>query len=253
MRLQLDDAVIDYDFTTTDGGQAPLLFLHGALGVRGQFDALRKRFAERSQLAMDFAAHGASDLSLPAMNSERLARDVLALLDHLQIDRVDIVGHSMGGYVGLVLAHLAPARVRSVIALGTKFYWSEQAVDATLGELDGAAIRARSPRYYDALTALHIAAGVEKNLALTHSLIVDFKRWQLSEQMVSASMVPVMLCTGDRDTFVPAAEVARLFDALATKQKAMAVLPHTPHPLQHVPVDCFEPAARRFWEKAVAA
>ncbi len=91
------------------------------------------------------------------MHSERMARDVLALLDALEIAKVDIVGHSMGGYVGMVMAHLAPAKVSTVVTFGTKFYWDHATIAKTAGELDPASLRAKSARYYEALASVNRA------------------------------------------------------------------------------------------------
>lgn len=249
MHISLDDAAIAYDYIETLSGQPPVLFLHGALGVRGQFDAMRQRFPLRPQIAMDFAAHGESTIGQQTMNCERLARDTLALLDALDIAKVDVIGHSLGGYVGMVLAHSSPDRVRSVVTLGTKFYWSEDAIGKTLGELDADVLRTRSQRYYDSLKAMHTGSGADTALGLTHSLIADFTRWQLTEEMVRETSVPLMLCTGDRDGMVPPGEVAKLFAAIDARRNAMAVLPNSAHALHQVALDCLEAAVNRFWQQ----
>ena len=252
MHMTLEASEISYDYIELGDGQAPVLFLHGALGVRGQFDALRKQFVDRSQLAIDFPSHGESRITSGAFNSERLANDVLALLDALKIEQVDIIGHSMGGYVGLVLAHIAPARVQRIVTLGTKFYWTDEVIALASKGLDAAGLKSQSQRFYDALVAAHSASGADETLRQTQSLMGDFARWQLSEEMVRAANVPLMICAGDRDALVPAAEVMRLFAATDTKRNAVAILPSTPHPLQQLPVACFEHAVRRFWQAAGA-
>lgn len=245
--LTLDDGAIAYDYTAAGAGQPPVLFLHGALGVRGQFKRLQARFADRSCLAVDFPSHGESRATGGEHNSQRLARDMLALLDALALEKVDIIGHSMGGYVGLVMAHLAPARVASVATFGTKFYWDEATLGATAGELDAAALRAKSARYYDALVAAHTGGGAQQALAFTQALITDFRRWRLDESMIAATGVPVLTSAGDRDAMVPAAEVMRFYAALDSRFHAAAIVPGTPHPLQQLPVECFEHIVRRFW------
>lgn len=250
MQLTEDGGAIAYDYIASPDGQAPVLFLHGALGVRGQFDALRTLFPERGQLAPDFAAHGQSRAGDGAASSERLARDMLSLLDALDIARVDVIGHSMGGYVGLVMAHLAPQRVNRIVTLGTKFYWSAQAIGKTRAELDAGLLRTRSQRFYDALAAMHTAEGADGALAFAQALIGDFARWQLDEDMLRAAGVPVLVCAGDRDNMVPAAEVMRLVDALDPKMACAAILPGTPHPLQQAPLACLAQAVRRFWDFA---
>jgi pimeloyl-ACP methyl ester carboxylesterase len=252
MQLILETGEIAYDYTATSQALPPLLFLHGALGVRGQFAPLQKRFPERSHLVVDFPAHGESRVTGGAMNSERLARDLLALLDALELETADIVGHSMGGYVGLVMAHLAPARVNTVVTFGTKFYWDEATIGKTAGELDPAALRAKSARYYDALAAAHTAGGADQALAFTQALIADFARWRLDEDMVRNTNVPLLASAGDRDAMVPAAEVMRLYAALDPKVNAAAILPGAPHPLQQLPLECFEHVVRRFWSLQTA-
>ncbi len=251
MQFILDDGEIAYDYTSTSHERPPVLFLHGALGVRGQFEGLRKRFPERSHLAVDFPSHGASRATGGAMNSERLARDVLALLDTLGLENVDIVGHSMGGYVGLVMAHLAPARVNTVVTFGTKFYWDDATIGLTAAELDPASLRARSARYYDALAAAHTASGADQALGFTQALITDFARWRLDEEMVRTANVPLLVSTGDRDAMVPPAEVLRLYGVLDPKSNAAAIVPGAPHPLQQLPLECFEHIVRRFWSLSV--
>lgn len=245
VQLQLNDGDIAYDFTETGNVKLPLLFLHGALGVRGHFNDLRRQFPDRAQLAVDFPAHGESRAAHGPMNCERLARNMVALMDALDVEQVDIVGHSMGGYVGLVMAHLAPARVRSVVTLGTKFYWDDATIGNTVGELDAATMKARAARYYNALTAIHTADGADRALAFTQALIADFARWRLDETMVRQANVPLLVCAGDRDAMVPATELMRLAQALDARITAVALIPGAAHPLQQLPVACFEQSVRR--------
>ena len=64
--------------------------------------------------APDLRGHGRSDR--PGDYSvELMEADVLGFLDALQLDRVDLIGHSMGGLVGYLLAGDHPERVRRLI------------------------------------------------------------------------------------------------------------------------------------------
>ena len=78
------------------------------------------------------------------------------------------------------------------------------------------------------------------------ALIADFARWQLSEAMVCAGAVPVLISAGDRDAMAPVAEITKLFSALGPKLGAVAILPGTPHALQHLPLECFAHLVRCF-------
>jgi pimeloyl-ACP methyl ester carboxylesterase len=249
MTFHLTDGTITYEHIDAGDGQPPLLFLHGALATRGQFDPLRKRFPDRSQLALDFPSHGESRVDAESINTERLAQETLGLLDELKIEQVDVVGYSMGGYVGITMARQQPARVRSIVSHAMKFYWTGDAIEGTLRDLDGDLIRERSQRGYDALSQMHAGSGLDRTLSLTRSLISDFSRWQLSPSDVGSMETPLLLSVGDRDELVPIHEVIELYSALDRKRCALAMLPNTPHQFHHVPLDCFEGNVRRFWER----
>ncbi|MBK1635016.1 alpha/beta fold hydrolase [Rhodovulum adriaticum] len=61
--------------------------------------------------AMDLRGHGFSGLTPDRYRARDMAEDVLALLDHLEIQRAHIVGHSFGGAVAAALAAAHPDRV----------------------------------------------------------------------------------------------------------------------------------------------
>jgi len=70
--------------------------------------------AERRVIALDLPGHGESGKQLQRGDLDELSQSVLALLDHLGLERVHLAGHSMGGAVALNLARLAPTRVQSL-------------------------------------------------------------------------------------------------------------------------------------------
>ena len=96
-------------------GAPPLVLLHG-LGEGGaDWDGVAPAFARHYRVyAPDLRGHGRSDR--PGDYSvELMEADVLGFLDALQLDRVDLIGHSMGGLVGYLLAGDHPGRVRRLI------------------------------------------------------------------------------------------------------------------------------------------
>jgi len=74
----------------------------------------------RRVIALDNRGHGASGKPYDpsAYHSATMADDVRALLDHLKIERADVMGYSMGARVTAFLAVKHPGRVRSVILGG---------------------------------------------------------------------------------------------------------------------------------------
>ena len=78
-----------------DDTHTPLLYLHGALGTKEQFTPYLERFAEKSQFLMDFPSHGASTTDASSIDIKWLATETLKMLDHWQVEKIDIIGYSM--------------------------------------------------------------------------------------------------------------------------------------------------------------
>ena len=73
-------------------------------------------------IAPDLRGFGQSQVGDPPLppTMEGYARDVVALLDHLRLDRVVVGGLSMGGYVAFALLRLAPERVAGLVLADTR-------------------------------------------------------------------------------------------------------------------------------------
>jgi pimeloyl-ACP methyl ester carboxylesterase len=103
-------------YEVTGGHDAPSMVLLHALGQRRfSWAPVTARFAERFRVyALDLRGHGDSDW--PGEYSLQLMRDdVLRVLDDLGLDKVTLVGHSMGGAVAYLIAIQYPQRVQRLI------------------------------------------------------------------------------------------------------------------------------------------
>ena len=105
-----DGAMLAY---RDEGEGLPLLALAGLTRDGRDFDYLARHLDQGIRLIrLDSRGRGASDWSGPETYTiAQEARDVLALLDHLSLARVAIVGSSRGGLLGLVLASNARHRL----------------------------------------------------------------------------------------------------------------------------------------------
>ncbi len=70
--------------------------------------------------AYDLRGHGRSELLPTGYSIPQMADDLVALLDHLGLERVHLLGHSFGGAIALLFAHRHPERVHSVILADTR-------------------------------------------------------------------------------------------------------------------------------------
>lgn len=103
-------------------GGTPLVLLHGFTGHRDDFIGILPALAKgRRVLAPDLRGHGDSESepSASGWSFDQFVRDFLAWLDALDLDRVDLLGHSVGGFVALRTALAAPERLRRLALLCT--------------------------------------------------------------------------------------------------------------------------------------
>lgn len=132
------------------GDGDPLVILHGLLGAGGNWHTLSaKTFgAAYHVLAVDQRNHGRSPHD-PVHDYPSMAADLLELLDARGLDRVHLMGHSMGGKTAMYFALHHPERVDKLIVvdIAPRDYEASHR-----GILD--ALRALDPADYDSRQAV---------------------------------------------------------------------------------------------------
>jgi pimeloyl-ACP methyl ester carboxylesterase len=121
-----DGVQIAYDDLTPPGGaERTVVLVHGFVSNRnegwkrtGWYTAFERRHIR--VIALDQRGHGESaKLYEPdAYAREKMASDVLALMDHLDVRRADLFGYSMGTRTALAAAIAAPERVSNLVLGG---------------------------------------------------------------------------------------------------------------------------------------
>jgi pimeloyl-ACP methyl ester carboxylesterase len=93
----------------------PLIVMHGLLGSSRNWQAHGKAMARgRRVFLLDLRNHGASPWS-ERMDYPAMAADILAFADRHDLDRFQLLGHSMGGKVAIAVSVTAPERVERVV------------------------------------------------------------------------------------------------------------------------------------------
>ena len=250
MRSELQDASISYHFRNWDTSliDRPILFLHSALSTHKEFDKLSSFYENRRQILLDFPSHGENITSQRTITTRTFAEAVRDLLMKVEICSVDIIGYSMGGYVALELARIAPSMVHSIVSHAMKFYWTKEAITEALDGLDIEKIKARSQKGYDILSAMHSANGLEKTVAAMRSTIENFRTEQLSEDDLRNIPAPILLSVGDRDTLVSLPEIEKLYTSQEKKKTFLAIHPNSPHPISKLDLGSFTHSVREFWK-----
>ncbi|MGH8411009.1 MAG: alpha/beta fold hydrolase, partial [Pseudomonas sp.] len=117
--VQLADGDLNYQL---DGPEdAPVLVLSNSLGTDlHMWDIQIEAFTQYFRvLRFDTRGHGKSLVTEGPYSIEQLGRDVLALLDALQIERAHFCGLSMGGLIGQWLGINAGERLRRLVVCNT--------------------------------------------------------------------------------------------------------------------------------------
>lgn len=115
----VDLAYSSYEFTDDTSSLPPLVILHGLLGSKNNWNSMSKAIHKttgRKVISIDARNHGDSKHS-PQHTYLHMAHDVIKLLKKLEISKVSVLGHSMGGRTAMVLSLLCSDLVSSLIVV----------------------------------------------------------------------------------------------------------------------------------------
>jgi pimeloyl-ACP methyl ester carboxylesterase len=132
---------VEIAYTARGSGEVALVFIHGGLADRTfwapQLDGLADRYRV---VVLDLAGHGESGRERKAYTIGAWGKDVRAVVDALHLDRVVLVGNSLGGAVALEAARLLAGRVVGVVGVDT-LHDLTQTVDAASAHARAEAFR----------------------------------------------------------------------------------------------------------------
>ncbi|MCP4385258.1 MAG: alpha/beta hydrolase [Hyphomicrobiales bacterium] len=203
----------DVDIAFLDQGKGePILLIHGFASnhvvnwkATGWIDSLMQ--AGRRVIALDVRGHGQSEkLTDPKQyRIPLLAADAAALIDHLGLGRVDVMGYSMGSRIGAFLAVGHADKVRSLVIGGMGMalvdgMGGEDAIVAALEAPDLESVAGEPGRAYRKF-AEQTGSDV---LALAACMRVA--RENLQPEELSSIAVPVLVAVGENDTVVGSPE-----------------------------------------------
>ncbi|HEX6781785.1 MAG TPA: alpha/beta hydrolase [Solirubrobacterales bacterium] len=115
---------IQFHYAEAGSGEDVVLCLHGWPQHWYEWRNLMPALADRHRvIALDLRGFGWTDAPGDGYEKENLADDVLAVLDELGIERVKLVGHDWGGWIGFLLCLREPQRFERFFALNIVPPW----------------------------------------------------------------------------------------------------------------------------------
>lgn len=114
-------ALHGHDLSYVDSGDGPVvLFIHGILGSQRQWAHLVDRMDDDHRVILpDLFGHGESAKPMGDYSLSSHAATMRDLLDHLGIEKVTLVGHSLGGGIAMQFFYLFPERVERLVLVAS--------------------------------------------------------------------------------------------------------------------------------------
>ncbi len=134
--LSADNIAISYDIQGT--GKPALVFVHGWCCDKSYWKYQVPHFAKRHKvITIDLAGHGESGLGREKWTIEAFGKDVAAVVEKLGLEKVILVGHSMGGAVIIEATRQIPKRIIGLVGVDTfqnfETEYTQEQIDEFLG------------------------------------------------------------------------------------------------------------------------
>lgn len=224
-------------YTESFGHGPPLVFLHGGMTFFDDSYAKQRDYfaADHTVIGVDQRGHGHSADGPWQLSYRMMAEDTAAVIEALGLGPVDVVGHSDGGDVALMLARDHPGLVRRVVVSGANLrsgltpeqvedrrHWSREQRDEKLR-----AVAAALPPWFATGYARVSPDGADHFMAM---LAKDYAMWSqvviIDPADLKRIVAPVLVMAGDRD-FTSAADDDEIYRALPHGQ--LMIVPASGH------------------------
>lgn len=226
-------------YLVREGTGRPVVLLHGIGSAAESFKPLVAHLGERPVLAWDMPGYGTSaDIAEAWPTANDYARRLLALVDELGWNKVDLVGHSLGCVVAAGFASIAPGRLATLTLISPALGYGARAgaemppsVAKRITEL-----RDLGPQKFAAARAANLVFQPEAHEGFVRDVRAVMSKVRLAGysraarllgcsdvvSLASKIIAPTRVVVGAEDRVTPPANAERLFAALRDE-----------HPKQH--------------------
>ena len=210
-------------YYATYGAGDPVLLIHGGLGHADLWGAqVADLMADHLVIVADSRGHGRSSRDAQPYGYALMASDYVALLDHLKIDKVDLVGWSDGGIIGLDIAMDHPERLDHLFAHAANI--TVDGVDPSVAEdaVFGAYIAKMADHYVRLSPTSDQFDGF---VAQISEMWATQPNW--TDDAVKAISVPTTIVLGEHDEAITMAHTEKMAALIAGSK--LVILPGVSH------------------------
>ena len=225
----------------TYGNGAPLLLIHGNGESIGSFKGQIGDFASHHHvIAMDSRGQCKSELGTATLTYEQMTEDTNALLDHLRLKQVKVLGWSDGGIIGLLLTIRHPEKVGMLAVMGANlqpdaaYPWAVDGIVRMRARITAQLASSKNPRPLQMQLQLFDLLGNQPHIPLTDLATIT---------------VPTLVMAADRDV-IRDHHTLSMFHAIPRSQ--LAIFPGATHMIPAQDPPRFNRTVLDFFDKPFA-
>jgi pimeloyl-ACP methyl ester carboxylesterase len=187
------------------GSGIPLVFIHGAVGSHKLWMKQVPYFSKKYRVVtLDLRGHGLSSEPSDGYHLAKMAEDVIALMNYLDIEKAVIIGSSMGGVITQMIGVRYPSRVFALVLVGTlaRAIWYGKArehIEKSRSSDFRPGVRSWfTPKSDQKHIQLAIKVASESAKSFRAGVIEDNPKWDIRKDIVKLH-VPTMIVVGKGD------------------------------------------------------
>ncbi|HEX5534462.1 MAG TPA: alpha/beta fold hydrolase [Actinomycetales bacterium] len=228
--VSIDGITVGYDDEGSSG--EPLVLIHGHPFDRSMWRPQVEHFSRSGWrvIAPDLRGYGGSTVVPGKTTLERFARDIAALLDHLEVDEVILGGLSMGGQIVLEFHRLFPRRVRGLVLADTSAAAESEEGKKLRNDTADRLLREGMARYADEMLPKMVAPHNVQALPAVAQHVLRMMRGTSPEgaaaalrgraerpdylEMLPRIAVPTLVVVGRDDEFTPVRDAEVMYERI---------------------------------------
>ena len=211
------------------GEGEPLLLLHGGLGIGGDWRHVFPSDPDgRRVISPDLRGHGRSTNPAKIFTFRQCASDVLALLDHLEIERAHAIGLSMGAKTLLHMSTMQPARLDAMVLVSATPYFPDSLRRAA-AQFTRESFNRLPEAERDAMRIRHVHGDEQIRLLydMTRAFATSYDDMSFTPPLLGTITARTLIVHGDRDPYYPIELALELFRGIPAS--ALWIVPYGTH------------------------